>query len=400
MGTLNCTDYYQMSDMLSDEELMIQNATRDFVESEVKPIITEAHRKAEFPKKLTSKLAELGYFGSNLPTEYECAGLNNVAYGLALQELERGDSGVRSMCSVQGSLVMYPIWRWGSEDQKKEWLPKLAKAQKIGCFGLTEPDYGSDPGSMITRAKLKGNKWILNGRKMWITNGTIADVAVVWAKDEENIIRGFLVEKGMKGYTAPETHGKWSLRASVTSELIFDDVEIPYDTHSLPAAKGLACPLSCLNQARYGIAWGALGVAMECYEVALKYAGERLQFGHPIARFQIQQEKLVWMLNEITKGQLLVLQLGRLKDQEKLKHQQVSLAKRNNVWMARECTRLAREILGASGIVDDYPIMRHMMNIESVYTYEGTHDMHTLIVGADITGLEAYRVGEEPIKVE
>lgn len=400
MGILNCTDYYQMSNLLSDEELMIQNATRDFVDSEVKPIITEAHRKAEFPKKLIPKLAELGYFGANMPAEFGGAGLNNVSYGLALQELERGDSGMRSMCSVQTSLVMYPIWRWGNDEQKKEWLPKLAQGKKIGCFGLTEPDYGSDPGSMITRAKLKGDKWILNGRKMWITNGTIADVAIIWAKDEENIIRGFLVEKGMKGYTAPETHGKWSLRASITSELILDDVEIPYNTHCLPGAKGLACPLSCLNQARYGIAWGVLGMAMECYEVALKYAGEREQFGHPIARFQIQQEKLVWMLNEITKGQLLVLQLGRLKDQDKARHQQVSLAKRNNVWMARKCTRLAREMLGASGIVDDYPIMRHMMNIESVYTYEGTHDMHTLIVGADITGLEAYRAGEEPKKVE
>ncbi len=395
MAKLNCTDYYSMSNLLTEEEIMIQNATRDFVQSEVIPIITEAHRKAEFPMHLIPKLAELGYFGSNLPQEYGCANLNNIAYGLALQELERGDSGVRSMCSVQGSLVMYPIWRWGSEWQKKEWLPKLAKGQKIGCFGLTEPDHGSDPGSMITRAKKKKDKWILNGRKMWITNGTIADVAVVWAKDENNIIRGFLVEKGMKGFTAPETKGKWSLRASVTSELIFDDVEIPEETHLLPGTKGLACPLSCLNQARYGIAWGALGVAMECYETALKYAKERLQFGHPIARYQIQQEKLVWMLTEITKGQLLVLQLGRLKDLEQLKHQQVSLAKRNNVWVARECTRIAREILGAAGIVDDYPLMRHMMNIESVYTYEGTHDMHTLIVGADITGLEAYRVGEE-----
>lgn len=395
MGTLNCTDYYMISGLLSEEEAMIQNATRDFVESEIKPVITEAHRKAEFPKKLIPKLAELGYFGSNLPAEYECAGLNNVAYGLALQELERGDSGVRSMCSVQGSLVMYPIWRYGSDEQKNFWLPKLAKGQKIGCFGLTEPDHGSDPGSMITRAKLKGNKWIINGRKMWITNGTIADVAIVWAKDEENVVRGFLVEKGMKGYTAPETHGKWSLRASVTSELILDDVEVPYDTHCLPGAKGLSAPLSCLNQARYGIAWGTLGAAMECYETALKYAGERVQFGHPIARYQIQQEKLVWMLTEITKGQLLALQLGRLKDAEKMKHQHVSLAKRNNVWVARECTRIAREILGASGIVDDYPVMRHMMNIESVYTYEGTHDMHTLIVGADITGLEAYRVEEK-----
>lgn len=398
MGQLNCTDYYMMSELLTEEELMIQNATRDFVDNEVMPVITEAHRKGEFPMHLIPKIAELGYFGANLPQEYGCAGLNNVAYGLSLQELERGDSGVRSMCSVQGSLVMYPIWRWGSEEQKKYWLPKMAKGEKIGCFGLTEPDHGSDPGSMLTRAHKKGNKWVLNGRKMWITNGTIADVAVVWAKDDDNVIRGFLVEKGTKGYTAPETKGKWSLRASVTSELVFDDVEIENATHFLPGTKGLACPLGCLNQARYGISWGALGAAMNCYETALQYAKDRLQFGSPIARYQIQQEKLVWMLTEITKGQLLALQLGRLKDTEKMKHQQVSVAKRNNVWVARECTRLAREILGAAGIVDDYPIMRHMMNIESVYTYEGTHDMHTLIIGADITGFEAYRVGEEKKK--
>lgn len=398
MGKLNCTDYYMTGDLLSEEELMIQNATRDFVDNEVMPVITEAHRKGEFPKNLIPKMAELGYFGANLPQEYGCAGLNNVAYGLALQELERGDSGVRSMCSVQGSLVMYPIYKFGSEEQRKYWLPKLAKAEKIGCFGLTEPDHGSDPGSMLTRAHKKGDKWVINGRKMWITNGTIADVAVVWAKDDNNVIRGFLVEKGMKGFTAPETKGKWSLRASVTSELIFDDVEIPDKTHFLPGTKSLGHALACLNQARYGISWGALGAAMNCYETALKYAGERLQFGSPIARYQIQQEKLVWMLTEITKGQLLSLQLGRLKDKEVMKHQQVSMAKRNNVWVARECTRIAREMLGAAGIVDDYPIMRHMMNIESVYTYEGTHDMHTLIIGADITGLEAYRVGEEKKK--
>jgi len=398
MGVLSCTDYYMMSGLLTEEELMIQNATRDFVDSEIIPIITEYHRSSEFPKKLIPKLAELGYFGANLPQEYGCAGLNNVAYGLALQELERGDSGVRSMCSVQGSLVMYPIWRWGSEEQKRYWLPKLAKGEKIGCFGLTEPDHGSDPGSMTTRARKKGDKWVINGRKMWITNGTIADVAIVWAKDDDNVIRGFLVEKGMKGYTAPETKGKWSLRASVTSELVLDEVEISNNTHYLPQTKGLACPLGCLNQARYGIAWGVLGAAMNCYETALQYAKDRLQFGNPIARYQIQQEKLVWMLTEITKGQLLALQLGRLKDAEKMRHQQVSVAKRNNVWVARECTRIAREILGAAGIVDDYPIMRHMMNIESVYTYEGTHDMHTLIVGADITGFEAYRVGIEEKK--
>ncbi|PIU58069.1 MAG: acyl-CoA dehydrogenase [Deltaproteobacteria bacterium CG07_land_8_20_14_0_80_38_7] len=395
MSKLTCPDYYQISDLLSEDELMIQNATRDFVDNEVMPIITEHHRNGTFPKELIPKMASLGYFGANLPTEYGCAGLNNVSYGLALQELERGDSGVRSMCSVQSSLVMYPIFRYGSEEQKKLWLPKLASAEKIGCFGLTEPDHGSDPGGMKTRASKKGNKWIINGQKMWITNGSIADVAIVWAKDDTGVIRGFIVEKGMKGFSAPETKGKWSLRASVTSELILDNVEVDNEKHLLPNTKGLAAPLSCLNQARYGISWGAIGVAMNCYETALKYASERIQFENPIARYQLTQEKLVWMLTEITKAQLLSLQLGRLKDSNKLKHQQVSIAKRNNVAVARQSARLAREILGAAGIVDDFPIMRHMMNIESVYTYEGTDDMHLLIIGADITGLEAYRVGEK-----
>ncbi|MFH1874601.1 MAG: acyl-CoA dehydrogenase family protein [Pseudomonadota bacterium] len=392
MAQLNCPDYFNLSSLLSEEEIMIQNATRDFVDNEVLPIITEHHRQASFPADLVPKLAGLGYFGANVPAQYGGAGLNNVAYGLALQELERGDSGVRSMCSVQTSLVMYPILQWGSEEQKNLWLPKLAKGEAIGCFGLTEPDFGSDPGGLVCRATRQGDKWILNGQKMWITNGTIADLAIVWAKDDNNEIRAFLVEKNTPGFSAPETKGKWSLRASVTSELILDDVKVSHQTHCLEKAVGLKCALACLNQARYGIAWGALGTAMNCYETALNYAKERIQFDQPIARYQITQEKLVWMLNEITKGQFLVLQLGRLKDAKTMKHQQVSLAKRNNVNIARKCTRLAREILGAAGIVDDYPIMRHMMNIESVYTYEGTHDMHTLIIGADITGFEAYRV--------
>lgn len=387
--TLRGLDYAQISSLLTDEEILVQHAVRDFVESEVLPIITEHHRKETFPAELVPKMAELNFFGSSLPAEYGGAGLNSVAAGLVNQELERGDSAVRSFASVQSSLVMYPIFRFGSEEQKKLWLPKLAQGEAIGCFGLTEPDVGSNPAAMQTRASKADGGWVLNGNKMWITNGTIAHVAVVWAKDEEGAVRGFLVEKGFDGFTAPQMHGKFSLRASVTSELVLDDVYVP-DDNVLTATTGLASALKCLNQARYGIAWGAIGAAMACYEAALKYAGERVQFGKPIAGFQLTQEKLVWMLTEITKAQLLALQLGRLKDKDALRHQQVSLGKRNNVWMARQCARLAREIHGANGIIDEYPVIRHMMNLESVYTYEGTHEMHTLILGEDITGISAF----------
>ncbi|MBI4211928.1 MAG: acyl-CoA dehydrogenase family protein [Deltaproteobacteria bacterium] len=390
MSKLTSTDYFGIDGLLSDDEKMIQNAARAFVDGEVLPIIEKHNREATFPAGLVPKMAEQGFFGSNLPTEYGCAGLNNVAYGLLMQELERGDSGVRSFCSVQGSLVMYPIFAFGSEEQKKKWLPELAAGTKIGCFGLTEPDFGSNPGGMITRARRKGNDWVLSGAKMWITNGTISDVAIVWAKDENDQVLGFLVEKGMKGYSAPEMTGKFSLRASVTSELVLQDVVVS-EANRLPKAEGLKAPLSCLSQARYGIAWGALGAAMACYEAALDYSKSRIQFDKPIAGFQMTQKKLVEMLTEITKGQLLALQLGRLKDAGKARHTHISMGKMNNAKIARDISHLAREILGANGILDEYPVIRHMMNIESVYTYEGTHDMHTLIIGADITGIEAYR---------
>jgi len=390
MSQLNCTDYYDIKDLLSDDEIMVQNMARDFVEKEILPIINDHHRNATFPMDLVPKMAQLGFLGSTFPPEYGGAGLNNVAYGLLCQELERGDSGVRSFCSVTGGLVMYPIWRYGSEEQKKHWLPKLASGSAIGCFGLTEPDYGSDPGGMIVRARKDGKNIVLNGAKMWITNGTIADIAVVWAKDDEGEVRGYLVEKGTPGYTAPEMKNKFSLRASVTSELVFDDCKIPAE-NQLPKAKGLAAPLSCLTQARYSIAWGSLGTAMACYDSALDYSKERIQFEKPIGGFQLTQEKLVWMLSEITKGQLLAIQLGRLKDKGTFTHQQVSMGKMNNVDIARRSSQVARTILGANGITDEYPVIRHMLNMESVYTYEGTHEMHTLIIGADITGQEAWR---------
>lgn len=387
--TVRGLDYANISILLTDEEMLVQHAARDFVEAEVLPVITEHHRQATFPHELVSEMAALGYLGSNLPAQYGCVGLNNVAYGLLSQELERGDSAVRSFVSVQTSLAMYPIYVFGSEEQKRKWLPAMARGEIIGCFGLTEPDVGSNPRAIKTRATKTEGGWRLSGTKMWITNGSIADIAIVWAKDDEDIIRGFIIEKGWDGFSTTDMHGKFSLRASVTSELIFDQVHVP-DESRLPKAEGLAGPLQCLNQARYGITWGSIGAAMACYEAALKYAGERIQFGKPIASFQLTQEKLVWMLSEITKAQLLALQLGRLKDQDLLRHQQVSLGKRNNVWMARECARLSREIHGANGIVDEYPIMRHLMNLESVYTYEGTHEMHTLILGEDITGISAF----------
>jgi glutaryl-CoA dehydrogenase len=381
-------DYYNIESLLSEEEILVRNTVREFVDDHVIPIIEKHNRAGSFPAELVRQMADLGMFGSTLPAKYGCAEMNNVAYGLVMQELERGDSGIRSFASVQSALVMYPIYTFGSEEQKDYWLPKLATGEKIGCFGLTEPDYGSNPGGMITRAEPKGDGFLLNGAKMWITNGTIADVAVVWAK-MNGVVHGFLVEKGTKGYTAPEMTGKLSLRASVTSELILQDCLVPKE-NMLPKTEGLKSPLMCLNQARYGIAWGGIGAAMACYDAALNYAKSRIQFGKPIAAFQMTQEKLVYMLTEITKAQLLCLQLGRLKDQKKLRFQQVSLAKRNNVAMALDIARCAREILGANGILDEYPVMRHSANLESVKTYEGTHEMHTLIVGEDITGIPAF----------
>jgi glutaryl-CoA dehydrogenase len=381
-------DYFALDNLLTEEELLVRNTIREFVDDNVLPIIEKHYRAGTFPMDLIPKMGNLGMFGSTLPAKYGCAEMNNVAYGLVMQELERGDSGVRSFASVQSGLVMYPIYAFGSDRQKEYWLPKLATGEKIGCFGLTEPDFGSNPGGMVTRAEEKGDSYILNGAKMWITNGTLADVAVVWAK-LNGVVRGFLVHKGTRGFSAPEMKGKHSLRASVTSELIFQDCEIPKE-NILPGILGLKGPLMCLNQARYGIAWGAIGSAMATYDSALNYAKSRIQFGKPIAAFQMTQEKLVHMLTEITKAQLLCLQLGRLKDADKLRFQQVSMAKRNNVAHALEIGRIAREILGANGILDEYPVMRHTANLESVKTYEGTHEMHTLIIGEDITGIPAF----------
>ena len=387
---LDCLDFLGISEHFSDEEIMVQKMANEFVVKEVMPDIEEHYKNGTFPKKLIEKISELGFLGCNLPEEYGCSGMSNIAYGLICQELERADSGVRSFVSVQGSLVMYPIYAYGSEEQKKYWLPKMAKGEKIGCFGLTEPNFGSNPSGMITRAIKSNGGYVLNGSKMWITNGSIADVAVVWAKDQNDRIKGFLVEKGSKGYSTPVMKGKWSLRASITSELVLENVFVP-DSHVLEGVEGLKGPLGCLNQARYGIGWGALGAAMNLYDTALQYSKDRVQFDKPIASFQLIQDKLVWMLNEITKGQLIALQVGRNKDNGSLKHYHVSMIKRNNVLIARECAKLAREILGANGITSDYPVMRHMMNIESVYTYEGTNEMHTLVLGHEITGIQAFR---------
>jgi glutaryl-CoA dehydrogenase len=388
MPKFQSPDYYSIESLLTEDELMIRDTVRDFVEDQVIPIIEGHNRAGTFPTDLVKPMADLGLFGATLPAKYGCAELNNVAYGLMMQELERGDSGIRSFASVQSALVMYPIFTFGSSEQKDFWLPKLAKGEKIGCFGLTEPDFGSNPAGMITRAERMNKGFLLNGAKMWITNGTIADVAVVWAKLNGEI-KGFLVEKGTKGFSAPEMKGKHSLRASVTSELVFQDCLIP-EVNILPGSAGLKSPLMCLSQARYGIAWGALGAAMACYDAALRYAKSRIQFDRPIASFQLIQEKLVSMVTEITKGQLLCLQLGRLKDENKAKFTQISMAKRNNVHHALEIARTAREILGANGVLDEYPVMRHAANLEAVKTYEGTHEMHTLIVGEDITGIPAY----------
>lgn len=381
-------DFYQITDLLTEEELAIQKTAHEFVQNEFMPIIQEHFREGTFPTTIIPRLGEIGVFGPTFPEEFGGAGVSNVAYGLLMQELERGDSGLRSFASVQGGLAMYPILKYGSEEQKKQWLPKLARGEVVGCFGLTEPEFGSNPGGMITRAKRDGDNWVINGSKMWITNGSIADIAIVWAKDEDDIIRGFIIPKDAKGFTAPEMHGKLSLRASVTSELVLDNV-IVSEKQRLPKAEGLKAPLSCLSQARYSIAWGAIGAAIDCYETALEYSKNRKQFSKPIGAYQLTQKKLVDMLEEITKAQLLAIQLGRLKDQGKASFAQISLAKRNNVAIARDIARSAREILGANGITDDYPIMRHIMNLESVYTYEGTHEMHTLIVGKEITGFDA-----------
>ena len=387
---LGCMDFLGISEHLSDEEVMVQKMANEFVLNEIMPTIEENYKEGTFPEELIQKFSDLGFLGCNLPQKYGCSGMSHTAYGLICQELERADSGIRSFVSVQGSLVMYPIYAYGSEEQKKFWLPKMAKGEKIGCFGLTEPNFGSNPSGMITRAKKTDGGYVLNGSKMWITNGAISDVAVVWAKDDNDVIKGFLVEKDFEGFSAPVMKGKWSLRASITSELVLENVFVP-DENVLPGVEGLKGPLGCLNQARYGIGWGAIGAAMNLYDTALDYSKDRVQFDRPIAGFQLIQDKLVWMFSEITKGQLLALQVGRNKDNETLKHSQVSMLKKNNVWVARECAKIAREILGANGITSDYPIMRHMMNIESVYTYEGTNEMHTLVLGHEITGIQAFR---------
>ena len=388
MARFQVVDFYDIESLLSPEEIMVRNTMRDFVDEQVIPIIEKHNREATFPAELVSAIGHLGVLGATL-TGYQCAGVNNIAYGLMMEELERGDSSIRSFASVQSGLVMYPIYTFGSDEQKDYWLPKLAKAEKIGCFGLTEPDYGSNPAGMVTKAVKDGPYYILNGSKMWITNGSIADVALVWAKTPDNIIKGFLVEKGTEGFSTRDIHGKFSLRASVTSELIFEDCQVPAK-NILPHAQGLKSPLMCLNQARYSIAWGAIGAAKACYTTALNYARERIQFGKPIAAFQLVQKKLVDMLTEITKGELLCLQLGRLKDQGKAHHAQISMAKMNTVQKALEIARTARDILGAYGIVDEYPVIRHMCNLETVNTYEGTYDIHTLILGEYITGFSAF----------
>jgi len=384
-------DFIDFDALLTEEERLVRNTSRQFIEDNLIPIIEECNRAGRFPRELVKPMAELGFFGASLKG-YGCAEMSNVEYGLVMQELERGDSGVRSFVSVQSALVMYPIYAFGSDEQKQAWLPALQSGDKLGCFGLTEPDFGSNPNGMRTRARKSGNEYVLNGEKMWITSGSIADVAVIWAKveNENKKVRGFLVETDRPGFRAEDIHGKWSLRASVTSSLSMQDVRVPA-ANLLPISGGLKSPLMCLNQARYGIAWGAVGAAMACYDCALQYSLFRKQFhDQPIASHQLVQEKLAWMINEITKAQLLILQVGRLKDQEKVGHQHISMSKRNNVWMALECARLSRDILGANGVADEYPIFRHMANLESVKTYEGTHDIHTLIIGQSVTGIDAF----------
>ncbi len=388
-------DFIGFDTQLSEDERMVRSTVRRFVEENLLPVIEACHRDARFPRELVAPMGELGFYGANL-SGYGCAEMSNVEYGLLTQELERGDSGLRSFVSVQSALVMYPIHSFGSEEQKQQWLPAMARGEKIGCFGLTEPDFGSNPAGMRARARRDGENYVLNGEKMWITNGSIADVALVWARvenpggEDDGRLRGFLVETDRPGFSASDIHGKWSLRASITSGLSLSDVRVPI-ANALPKTDGLKSALSCLNQARFGISWGAIGAAMACYDAALQYSKERKQFrGQPIASHQLVQEKLVWMISEISKAQLLALQVGRLKDAGQAGPQHISMAKRNNVWMALECARLARDILGANGIVDDAPVMRHMMNLESVKTYEGTHDIHTLIIGESITGIAAF----------
>ena len=383
-------DYYNLDELLTDEHKLVRDSAREWVKREVSPIIEDFAQRAEFPKQIIKGLADIGAFGPYIPEEYGGAGLDHISYGLIMQEIERGDSGVRSTASVQSSLVMYPIWKYGNEEQRLKYLPKLASGEFMGCFGLTEPNYGSDPGSMITNFKDMGDHYLLNGAKMWISNAPFADIAIVWAKNEEGRIHGLIVERGMKGFTTPETHNKWSLRASATGELIFDNVKVPKE-NLLPNKSGLGAPLGCLDSARFGIAWGAIGAAMDCYDTALRYAKERIQFDKPIAGTQLQQKKLAEMITEITKAQLLTWRLGVLRNEGKATTAQISMAKRNNVDMAINIAREARQMLGGMGITGEYSIMRHMMNLESVITYEGTHDIHLLITGMDITGIPAFK---------
>ena len=383
-------DYYKVDDLLTDEHKLIRNSVRDWVKKSVSPIIEEHAQKAKFPNHLLKELADIGAFGPNIPIEYGGSGLDEISAGLIMQEIERGDSGIRSTASVQSSLVMGPIFNYGTEEQKKRFLPKLATGELMGCFGLTEPDHGSNPAGMTTNYKDCGDYYLLNGAKLWISNSPFADIAIVWAKNEEGRIHGLIVERGMEGFTTPETHNKWSLRASSTGELIFNDVKVPKN-NLMPNKSGLGAPLKCLDSARYGIAWGAIGAAMDCYDTALKYSKERSQFGKPIGGYQLQQKKLSEMITEITKSQLLAWRLGTLKNEGKATSAQISMAKRNNVEMAINIAREARQILGGMGITGDYPIMRHMMNLESVITYEGTHDIHLLITGLDITGINAFK---------
>jgi glutaryl-CoA dehydrogenase len=383
-------DYYLLDDLLTDEHKLVRDSARAWVKREVSPILEDYAQRAEFPKQIIKGLGEIGGFGPYIPEEYGGAGLDQISYGLIMQEIERGDSGVRSTSSVQSSLVMYPIWKFGTEEQKMKYLPKLATGEFMGCFGLTEPDFGSNPSGMVTNFKDMGDHYLLNGAKMWISNAPFADVAVVWAKNEEGRIHGLIVERGMEGFTTPETHNKWSLRASATGELIFDNVKVPKE-NLMPGKSGLGAPMMCLDSARYGIAWGAIGAAMDCYDTALRYSKERIQFGKPIGGFQLQQKKLAEMITEITKAQLLTWRLGVLRNEGKATTAQISMAKRNNVDMAINIAREARQMLGGMGITGEYSIMRHSMNLESVITYEGTHDIHLLITGADITGIPAFK---------
>ena len=382
-------DYFQLDDLLTEEHKLVRDAARDWVKREVSPIIEESCQKAEFASHLISGLAEIGAFGPYIPVEYGGAGLDQISYGLIMQELERGDSGIRSTASVQSSLVMYPIYKYGNEEQRQKYLPKLASGEMVGCFGLTEPDFGSNPGGMVTNFKDMGDHYLLNGAKLWISNSPFADIAIVWAKNEDGRIKGLIVERGMEGFSTPETHNKWSLRASATGELVFDNVKVPKE-NLLPNKDGLGAPLGCLDSARYGIAWGTIGAAMDCYDTALRYSKQRIQFGKPIAGFQLQQKKLAEMITEITKAQFITWRLGVLRNEGRATSAQISMCKRNNVDMALKIARDARQMLGGMGITGEYPIMRHMMNLESVVTYEGTHDIHLLITGLDITGENAF----------